>query len=161
MTKKYRAAKHALWSVSEEIYDYAYDFYSLPSEWDGRDVFITLDPAAPGANAAGRLVIGTSAAPQIAWLFGRLRDAFTSLGNAGLESQHYVRLGGVARAYELISDREYKVNGILRAVMNEAFVILEEMEKEEFEPSRSMVEMNLSSLPNSQGNNRRQEAVFC
>jgi len=40
-------------------------------------------------------------------------------------------------------------------------VILEEMEKEEFEPSRSMVEMNLSSLPNSQGNNRRQEAVFC
>lgn len=161
MTKKYRAAKHALWSVSEEIYDYAYDFYSLPSEWDGRDVFITSDPAAPGVNAAGRLVIGTSAAPQIAWLFGRLRDAFTSLGNAGLESQHYVRLGGVARAYELTSDREYKVNAILRAVMNEAFVILEEMEKEEFEPSKSMVEMNLSSLPNSQGNNRRQEAVFC
>lgn len=161
MTKKYREAKHALWSVSEEIYDYAYDFYSLPSEWDGRDVFITSDPATPGANAAGRLVIGTSAAPQIAWLFGRLRDAFTSLGNPGLESQHYVRLGGVASAYERTSDREYKVNGILRAVMNEAFVILEEMEKEEFEPSRSMVEMNLPSLPNSQGNNRRQEAVFC
>ena len=161
MTNKYREAKHVLWSISEEIYDYAYDFYSLPSEWDGRDLFITSHLAASGAKASRRLVIATSAAPQIAWLFGRLRDAFTSLGNAGLESQHYVRLGGVARAYELTSNRENKVNGILRAVMNEAFVILEELEKEEFEPSRSMVEMNLSSLPNSQGNNRRQEAVFC
>ena len=71
MTNRYRDAKHALWSASEEIYEYAYDYYSLPSEWDGRDLFITSDPSAVGANAAGRHVIVTSAAPQIAWLFGR------------------------------------------------------------------------------------------
>ena len=133
MTNKYRDAKHALWSVSEEIYDYAYDYYSLPSEWDGRDLLITSDPAAVGAQVAGRDVLVTSAAPQLAWLFGQLRDAFTSLGPGGLESLHYLRLAGVARAYELASDREYKLNGILRAVMNEAVVILEEMQREEIE----------------------------
>ena len=161
MINKYRDAKHALWSVSEEIYDYAYDFYSLPAEWDGRDVFITSDPTAGGANAAGRHVIVTSAAPQIAWLFGRLRDAFTSLGPGGLESQHYLRLGGVAKAYELTSVREYKLNGILRAVMNEAVAILEEMQREEIEPVTRMPEMNLPSVPSPQGNSHWQEAVVC
>jgi len=159
MINKYRDAKHALWSVSEEIYDYAYDSYSLPAEWDGRDVVITSGPPAGGANAAGRLVIVTSAAPQIAWLFGRLRDAFTNLGPGGLESQHYLRLAGVARAYELTSDREYKLNGILRAVMNEAVVILEEMQRGETEPAARMPEMNLPSVPSPQGNIHWQEAV--
>jgi len=159
MINKYRDAKHALWSVSEELYDYAYDFYSLPAEWDGRDVVITSGPPAGGANAAGRLVIVTSAAPQIAWLFGRLRDAFTNLGPGGLESQHYLRLAGVARAYELTSDREYKLNGILRAVMNEAVVILEEMQRGETEPAARMPEMNLPSVPSPQGNIHWQEAV--
>lgn len=158
MANRYRDAKHALWSVSEEIYDYAYDFYSLPAEWDGRDVFITSDTT---ANAAGRHVIITSAAPQIAWLFGRLRDAFISLGPGGLESQHYLRLGGVARAYELASDREYKLNGILRAVMNEAVVILEEMQREETDPATRMPEMNLPSVPSPQRNSHWQEAVVC
>ena len=160
MTNKYHDAKHALWSVSEEIYDYAYDHYSLPSEWDGRDLFITSDPAAVGANAAGRHVIVTSAAPQIAWLFGRLRDAFTSLGPGGLESQHYLRLGGVAKAYELTSVREYKLNGILRAVMNEAVAILEEMQREEIEPATRIPEMNLPSVPSPRGNSLWQEAVI-
>ena len=151
MTNRYRDAKHALWSASEEIYEYAYDYYSLPSEWDGRDLFITSDTTAVVTNAAGRHVIVTSAAPQIAWLFGRLRDAFTSLGAGGLESQHYLRFGGVATAYELTSDRDYKVNGILRAVMNEAVVILEEMQREEIEPAARMPEMNLPSVPSPQG----------
>ena len=159
MTNRYRDAKHALWSVSEEIYDYAYDFYSLPSEWDGRDLFITSDTTAVVTNAAGRHVIVTSAAPQIAWLFGRLRDAFTSLGPGGLESQHYLRLAGVARAYELTSDREYKLNGILREVMNEAFVIFREREKEGFESSRPLPEMKLQSVAIPQTSNRRPEAV--
>jgi hypothetical protein len=161
MTNRYRDAKHALWSVSEEIYDYAYGYYSLPSEWDGRDLFITSDPTTVGANAAGRHVIVTSAAPQIAWLFGRLRDAFTNLGPGGFESQHYLRLAGVARAYELTSDREYKLNGILRAVMNEAGVILEEMQREETEPATRMTEMNLPSVPSRQGKSHWQEAVVC
>jgi len=159
MANRYRDAKHALWSVSEEIYDYAYDNYSLPSEWDGRDVFITSDTTAGGANAAGRHVIVTSAAAQIAWLFGRLRDAFTNLGLCGLESQHYLRLGGVAKAYELTSVREYKLNGILRAVMNEAMVILEEMEKEEIAPSKSMVEIDPPSVPPLQATHRLEAVV--
>ena len=159
MTNRYRDAKHALWSVSEEIYEYAYDYYSLPSEWDGRDLFITSDTTAVVTNAAGRHVIVTSAAPQIAWLFGRLRDAFNRLGAGGLESQHYLRLGGVAKAYELTSAREYKVNGILRAVMNEAVVILEEMEKEEIAPSKSMLEIDLRSVPPLQASYRREAGV--
>jgi hypothetical protein len=161
MANRYRDAKHALWSVSEEIYDYAYDFYSLPSEWNGRDLFITSDPAGVGANAAERDVIVTSAAPQLAWLLGRLRDAFSSLGPGGLESQHYLRLAGVARAYELTSDREYKLNGILRAVMNEAAVILEEMQRQEMEPATRMPEISLPSVSSPQGNSRWQEAVVC
>ena len=159
MENKYRKAKHALWSVSEEIYEYAYDYYSLPSEWNGADVFVTSDTLAADAKSDAQLVIVTSAAPQIAWLFGRLRNAFTSVGNAGLESHHYLRLGGVAQAYELASDREYKVSGILREVMNEAFVIFEEMEQEEFAPSRSMPEMSLQTVAIPQGTNRRQEAA--
>ena len=161
MTNKYRDAKHALWSISEEIYDYAYDYYSLPSDWDERDLFITSDTTAVVTKAAGRHVIVTSAAPQIAWLFGRLRDAFASLGDYGLESEHYLRLAGVAKAYELTSVREYKLNGILRAVMNEAEVILEEMQREEIEPAKWMPEMNLPSVPSKQGNSHWQEAVVC
>jgi hypothetical protein len=160
MINKYRDAKHALWSMSEEIYDYAYDYYSLPSEWDERDLFITQTRAVV-TNAAGRHVIVTSAAPQIAWLFGRLRDAFTNLGHGGLESEHYLRLGGVARAYELTSDREYKLNGILRAVMNEAVVIFEEMQREEIEPATPILELKLPSIPSPQENSHWQEAVVC
>ena len=159
MTNKYRDAKHALWSISEEIYDYAYDYYSLPSDWDERDLFITSDTTAVVTDAAGRHVVVTSAAPQIAWLFGRLRDAFTNLGPGGLESQHYLRLGGVAKAYELTSVREYKLNGILRAVMTEAVVILEEMQREEIEPDPRMAEMNLPSVRSPQGNSHWQEAA--
>jgi len=43
------------------------------------------------------------------------------------------------------------VNGILRAVMNEAVVILEEMQREEIEPAARMPEMNLPSVPSPQG----------
>src|ERR1044071_6059333 len=129
MNNKYRDAKHSLVGISEEIYDYAYDYYSLPAEWDGEDVFITSEPFVIEKSDAGLLVIVTSAAPQIAWLFGRLRDVFARLGDGGLKRHHYLRLTGVARAQELTTDDDYKVNGILREVMNEAFVILEEMEK--------------------------------
>jgi hypothetical protein len=159
MTNRYRDAKRALWSVSEEIYDYAYDYYSLPSEWDGRDLFITSDPAAAAANAAERDVIVTSAAPQLAWLFGRLCDAFARMGEAELQLHHYVRLTGIARAYELTSDREYKVNAILREVMNEAFVMFREMEKEGFESSGPRPEIKLQSVAIPQVSNRRREAV--
>ena len=161
MTNKYRDAKHALWSISEEIYDYAYDYYSLPSDWDERDLFITPDTTAVVTNAAGRHVIVTSAAPQLAWLLGRLRDAFASLGKHGLENEHYLRLSGVAKAYELTSVREYKLNGILRAVMNEAEVILEEMQREEIEPATRIAEIILPLVPGPQGNSHWQKVVVC
>ena len=91
----------------------------------------------------------------------RVQACHVKMCNDGLESQHYLRLGGVARAYELTSAREHKVNGILRAVMNEAVVILEEMQREEIEPATRILEMNLPSVPSLQGKSRWQEAVVC
>src|ERR1051325_2382775 len=157
MTNKYRDAKHALWVISEEIYDYAYEYYSLPAQWDEGDVLITSEPFVIEKSDAGRLVIVTSAAPPIAWLFGRLRDVFARLGDGGLERHHYLRLTGVARAHELTADGDYKVNGILREVMNEAFVILEEMEKEGSARSRSLPEIGRQSLAMPEVSNRQPE----
>jgi hypothetical protein len=161
MNNKYTDAKHSLVAISEEIYDYAYDYYSLPAEWDGDDVFITSEPFVIEKADAGLLVIFTSAAPQIAWLFGRLRDAFARLGDGGLKRQHYLRLTGVARAHELTADGDYKVNGILREIMNEAFVILKEIGKEDSESSRSAAETHLPSVVTAQASNRWHEAMVC
>ena len=91
----------------------------------------------------------------------RVQACHVKMCNDGLESQHYLRLGGVARAYELTSVREYKLNGILRAVMNEAVAILEEMQREEIEPATRILEMNLPSVPSPQENSHWQEAVVC
>jgi hypothetical protein len=162
MTNKCRDAKHSLVAISGEIYDYAYDHYSLPAEWDEANVLVTSDPSAIDPESdAGRLTIVTSAAPQIAWLFGRLRDAFARLSDGGLKRHHYLRLTGVARAHELTTDGDYKVNGILSEVMNEAFVILEEMEKEAFEASRSLPATGLESAAIPHATNRWQEALVC
>jgi hypothetical protein len=43
--------------------------------------------------------------------------------------------------------------------MNEAVVILEEIEKEEIAPSKSMVEIGLRSLPPLQASHRREAVV--
>jgi hypothetical protein len=161
MKNKYRDAKHSLVAISEEVYDYAYNYYSLPAEWDEADIFITSKPFAIEKSDAGRLLIVTSAAPQIAWLFGRLRDAFAGLGDGGLETHHYLRLTGAARAYELTADGDYKVNGILREVMNEAFLILEELENDELARSRSKVDTDPPSVPTPQAAIGWQEAVVC
>lgn len=133
MWNTYRTTKSALVALSEEVHDYAYDYYSLPAEWKGDEVVIT----ACGSGKINRFstdrpVIETAAKGQVIWLLGRLRDAFGSLLDAPQRKEFYARLTDVIWLHERTSNREHRTNSILRAAMDEAFAILAELEEGKF-----------------------------
>ena len=130
MSDRYRQAKRALCGIYQEIFEYAYDHYSLPSEWHDGDVLITTTPRSAGF-APGRLTIVTPGAPEIAWLLNRLRDALGNLSNGTSGGDLFQRLAHLIKSHEMTAIRPYRVNSILKSVMEEAFTMLEELEERE------------------------------
>ncbi len=136
MTDKYAQTRCSLWELSREIYDYAYERYSLPNDWEGDEIVITPNKATNRENADSgieQITIVTPATREVAWLFARLRDAFGSLINGASKAEFYARLARAISIHEMKVDREHRVNSMLRAVMDKAFALLEEMEKRTFE----------------------------
>jgi hypothetical protein len=140
MSERYRQAKRALCGIYQEIFEYAYDHYSLPLEWNGGEVFITSNPSRGASLKPGRLTIITPGAPEIAWLLTRLGDAFGSLRSDAFKTEFCDRLVRLIRSHEMTAARPYRVNSILKSVIDEAFAMLEEMEEKELRPTPAMLE---------------------
>jgi hypothetical protein len=134
MTSEYAQTKSALWALSREIYEYAYERYPLPNQWDGAEVYITSKLIPDSVHSyAERFTIVSPAAREVAWLFRRLRDAFASVVTGASRVEFYGRLARAIEIHQTTVDREHKLNSMLRAAMSEAFAVLEEMEKGTFQ----------------------------
>ncbi|MFN2512941.1 MAG: hypothetical protein ABR568_16160 [Pyrinomonadaceae bacterium] len=126
---KYARTKFALWELSREIYEYAYEHYSLPFEWERDNIVVTSHAPMDADFGFEQLTLVTPSPREVIWLFGRLRDAFGDLISGPGKLEFYARLAEAIRIHEIAIDREHKLNSVLRAAMLEAFLILEEMEK--------------------------------
>ncbi|MFN2456504.1 MAG: hypothetical protein ABR577_20115, partial [Pyrinomonadaceae bacterium] len=67
------------------------------------------------------------------WLFNRLRDAFNGLIDGTSKIEFYGRLANAARDYQQSVNSNGNAQDTLRAVLYEAFIMLEEMEEGTFE----------------------------
>ena len=128
MIDQYAQTKFALWQLSREIYEYAYERYSLPSEWNDNEIVITSNSAGIAEQGVEQLTITSSATRELFWLFARLREAFAGLINGPSMAQFYTRLARAINNHEMTVDSEHRVNSTLRAVMDEAALILEQLE---------------------------------
>lgn len=70
---------------------------------------------------------------EVSWLFERLRDAFNPLLDGESKIEFYGRLANAARNYQRHVNGGENAKDILRAVLYEAVVMLEEMEEGTFE----------------------------
>lgn len=129
--------KSLLNDIIENIGRRAYEQKQLRSEWSGADVLVTSE-VPENMNGEGfypqpRTVV-TRYAGELGWLFDQLRGAFKGLIDGTSKIEFYGRLANAA------SDYQRSVNGdgenaqdMLKAVLREAFVMLDEIEAGEFE----------------------------
>lgn len=102
-------------------------------EWRGAKVVIAQtapEPLGAGFYPEPRLVI-TQIAPQLSWLFYRLRDVFSPHYDYVSKFEFFGRLANAALRYQRL--REGRDDAMmLSAVLREAFAIAEEMEEGSF-----------------------------
>jgi hypothetical protein len=140
MSERHRQVRRALCAIAQEVFDYAYDHYSLPIEWNSGEVLIVSKPSLRKPFKPGRTTIVTSGAPEIAWLLNRVGQAFSGLSDDPSQNKSCDRLVRLIRVHEMSSAHPYRVNSILMSVIDEAFTMLDEMEQKERDQSRSTAE---------------------
>lgn len=129
-------AESALVGIGKEIDQQAYKKSRLEAEWGGADVLVT-SMSRDSTGEAGfypqpRTVV-TPYAGEVAWLFTRLRDAFDGLIDGVSKIEFYGRLANAAAAYQQSINGNENAQDMLRAILHEGFVMLEEMEEGKFE----------------------------
>lgn len=135
MSKDYTQAGTVLVDIANDVDRQVYDKSRL-DEWRGADVLVTSKPG-NSAHDAGfypepRTVV-TPYAGEVGWLFSRLRDAFDSLIDGASKIEFYGRLANAATDYQQSVNGNENAQDMLRAILHEAFVMLEEMEDGKFE----------------------------
>jgi hypothetical protein len=136
MDSNHNRAESALVGIAKEIDQQAYDESRLDQEWGGAGVLVTSTPRNSTENAGfypePRTVV-TPFAGEVAWLFTRLRDAFDGLIDGASKIEFYGRLAAAATAYQQSINGNENAQDMLRAILHEGFVMLEEMEEGKFE----------------------------
>ncbi len=136
MDSTYNRAESALVGIAKEIDQQAYSKSRLDPEWGGADVLVTSIPrnrtGKAGFYPEPRTVV-TPYAGEVAWLFARLRDAFDGLVDGASKIEFYGRLADAATAYQQSINGNENAQDMLRAILHEGFVMLEEMEEGKFE----------------------------
>lgn len=135
MDDKFTPAKSALVDIAKKIDGQVYTKCRLRPEWSGADVLITSKAAESDGNGSfypePRTVV-TPFAGEIGWLFNRLRDAFNGLIDGTSKIEFYGRLANAVRDYQQGVNGEGQSQDTLRAVLHEAFIMLEEIEEGTF-----------------------------
>lgn len=136
MDSNHNRAESALVGIAKEIDQQSYGESRLDPEWGGADVLVTSMSRKSTENAGfypePRTVV-TPYAGEVAWLFTRLRDAFDGLIDGASKTEFYGRLAVAATAYQRSINGDENAQDMLRAILHEGFVMLEEMEEGKFE----------------------------
>jgi len=127
--------RDALVDIAKDINQYVYKSCNHP-EWKGADVLITSNSSKTESHEtfySGPRTVVTPYASEVGWLFTRLRDAFDGLIDGTSKIEFYGRLANAARAYQQSVNGNENAQDMLKAILHEAFVILDEMEEGRFE----------------------------
>lgn len=136
MGKDYTQAGFDLVNIAKDVDRQVYDESRLDPEWGGADVLVTStsrnNSRDPGFYPEPRTVV-TPYAGEVGWLFSRLRNAFDGLIDGTSKIEFYGRLANAATNYQRSVNGNENAQEMLRAILHEAFVMLEEMEEGKFE----------------------------
>ncbi len=135
MRNDFEKVKQTLAKISKYIEERNYEKMSLESEWGGADVFITSETKevkSGGFYSQPRTVV-TPFSKELSWLFDCLRDAFAGLIDGTSKIEFYGRLANAASNYQTSVNGDGNSQDILKAVLYEAVVMLEEMEEGTFD----------------------------
>ncbi|SRR6266404_2551781 len=136
MKKEFENIKEKLTDLSRQIEESDVKDIRARRDWGGADVAIV--PVAIETDSLGgfypepRTVV-TQFSLEVSWLFERLRDAFAGVLDGCSKIEFYGRLANAARHYQQEVNGGENAKDILRAVLYEAVLMLEEMEEGTFE----------------------------
>lgn len=135
MKNDFEKVKQTLAGISKRIDERSYEKLPLDSEWGGADVLITSEAkeVKSGGFYPPKRTVVTPFSKELTWLFERLRDAFSGLIDGASRNEFYGRLANAASNYQTSVNGDGDSQDILKAVLYEAVVMLEEMEEGTFE----------------------------
>jgi hypothetical protein len=104
-------------------------------EWKGADVVITaqLPQKQDGGFYPEPRYVVTPSAKQLSWLFIQLRNIFSDLYDGASKIEFFGRLANAALRYQNRCEGNEKQYDLLLAVLNEAYLILDDMKEGIFE----------------------------
>lgn len=105
-------------------------------DWGGADVVVSpvsLEKASTGGFYPEPRTVVTQFSREVSWLFEQLRGIFSDLLESDSKIEFYGRLANAAKNYQQRVNGGENAKDILKAVLYEAVVMLEEMEEGAFE----------------------------
>lgn len=130
-SQKIDDVKSQLEQLATQIYVGDIDTAEL---WGGADVLIAPSRSSKpsgGFYPSPRQVV-TANAPQLSWLFFRLRDIFIDFNDGQTKVEFFGRLANAAIRYQKKSGGDEILHDLLAAVLHEAFAIADEIEEGSF-----------------------------
>lgn len=135
MNKDYNRARATLVEISKDVDRKVYDSDDPQPLWEGADISIISRPNEDNGErefySEPRTVV-TPFAGQAGWLLNRLHDSFEGYFDGTSRIEFYGRLAIAAQDYQRSVNGDENAQALLRAMLHEAFVILDELEQGEF-----------------------------
>lgn len=136
MKDEIQKVKSALTGLARQIDGSGVELLRARQDWGGADVIIaplSFESASSGGFYPEPRTVVTQFSKEVSWLFERLRDTFSGLLDGDSKIEFYGRLANAARDYQQHVNGGENAKDILRAVLYEAIIMLEEMEEGTFE----------------------------
>ncbi len=136
MNSDLEKVKESLTDISRQIDESDIGLLRARREWGGADVAITTrlkESVSSGVFYPEQRTIVTPFSREVSWLFERLRDVFSGMIDGTSKIEFYGRLEIAARNYQQHVNGGENAKDLLRAVLYESVIILEEMEEGTFE----------------------------
>lgn len=136
MKNEFENVKTALTNLSRQIDESDIELLRTRQDWGGADVVITSSlkqTSSSGGFYPDPRTVVTPFSREVSWLFEQLRDSFSGLIDGTSKIEFYGRLANAAKDYQQHVNGGENAKDILRAVLYEAVVMLEEMEDGTFE----------------------------
>ncbi|MEO7672880.1 MAG: hypothetical protein ABIU09_02240 [Pyrinomonadaceae bacterium] len=136
MKSELESIKQSLSHISRQIDETEIGLLRARHDWGGADVVITSHAKEVVSSdrfyPESRTVV-TTFSKELSWLFERLRDAFSEMIDGTSKIEFYGRLANAASNYQQHVNGGENAKDILRAVLYEAVVMLEEIDEGTFE----------------------------
>jgi len=134
MNTKFDNIKTALSDLSRTIDESDVKDIRALRDWGGADVIVAhVSIEMSGGFYPEPRTVVTQFSREVSWLFEKLRDVFSDLLDGTSKIEFYGRLANAAKNYQQQVNGGENAKDIIKAVLYEAVLMLEEMEEGTFE----------------------------